>query len=123
MSQPQIDLNEEKGRLRKAPAFLQYTAARGRVKGHFEINGPLLPGQVAEGDTLMCTHCQKHWRLKPGSGMQRGWCGRCGGPTCGKQKCETSCVPFEKAIELMESKNKLRDTVRSMFGFGKGLKT
>ena len=42
----------------KAPAFLQHTLTR--VAGHFEIIGPLLPGQVAEGDTAMCVHSQKH---------------------------------------------------------------
>jgi hypothetical protein len=89
----------------EAPAFLQRVDRR--AKGDFVINGPLLPGQVAEGETLMCVHCQKHWRVRPGSGMQRGWCGRCGGPTCGKKACETRCTPFEKAIEMMEARGRL----------------
>lgn len=86
----------------KAPAYLQRTAAKGRVKGQIEISGPLLPGQVPEGETSMCVHCQFHWVIKPGSGMQRGFCLKCNGPTCGKEACETICVPFEKMIENME---------------------
>jgi len=110
----------------KAPAFLEHTVI-GRTghrgpAGHFDIVGPLLEGQVPEGETLMCAHCQKHWRLQPGSGMERGWCARCNGPTCGKKHCETTCVPFERALELMESKNRLRDAARSIFGFGRGNK-
>lgn len=123
MSQSQRDSSEEKSRLHKAPAFLQHTAVGGRVKGHIEVSGPLLPGQDNGGDTLMCVHCQYHWIIQPGSGAQRGWCGRCGGPTCGKRACETTCVPFERAIELMESKNRLFDAARNIFGFGRGLKS
>lgn len=96
---------EGEGRFAKAPAFLQHTALRGKVKGQFTIAGPLLPGQVAEGETLMCIHCQKHWMIRPGSGMARGWCSNCDGPTCGKLKCETECVYFEKSIEIQEGRN------------------
>ena len=96
----------------KAPAFLQHTSKR--IAGHFQIDGPLLPGQVAEGDTAMCVHCQRHWRIRPGSGMQRGFCSRCSGPTCGKQACDTRCVPFEKAIERMESIGRLRAKAEEM---------
>ena len=90
--------------LRKAPAFLQHTKVRGGVKGHFSIVGTLLPNQEPEGDTAMCAHCQKHWRIRPGSGMKRGFCMNCNGPTCGKKHCEEHCVPFEKAIERMEAR-------------------
>ena len=102
MSKPQQDPYVEP-KLGKAPAFLQRTAFGGRVKGHIEISGPLLPGQDTGADTLMCVHCQYHWIIQPGSGMKRGWCGRCGGPTCGKRPCETRCMPFEKALEILES--------------------
>lgn len=87
-------------RFNQAPAHLEHTARR--VKGHYEISGPLLPDQMPEGDTLMCVHCQCHWAIRPGSGTKRGFCLRCNGPTCGKQDCETRCIPFEKAIEAME---------------------
>ena len=97
--------SKEEGRFfSRAPAFLQHTSP-GRVKGSFSISGPLLPGQASEGETLMCMHCQNHWRIRPGSGMERGWCSNCNGPTCGWQQCETTCVHFEKAIEIMEGRN------------------
>lgn len=94
-------------RFEKAPAFLQRTSLAGRVKGHIEICGPLLPGQEPRGDTMMCVHCQKHWIIEPGSGMKRGFCLRCNGVTCGKQACETVCIPFEKALEMTENPNKV----------------
>lgn len=93
----------EKGRLGDAPAFLQNTAVKGRVKGHFFIAEP--GALVVEGETQMCAHCQKHWRIRPGSGISRGYCTNCDGPTCGKLECETRCVPFEKAIEIMEGRD------------------
>jgi hypothetical protein len=42
-----------------------------------------------EGETLCCCHCRIHWRIKPGSGIQRGYCLRCGQVTCGRQGCDT----------------------------------
>lgn len=66
---------------------------------------PVLGNQ--DGETLMCAHCQFHWIVKPGSGMKRGWCFNCGGPTCGKKHCEEHCVPFERAIEIMEQRGRL----------------
>ncbi len=94
----------------KAPAYLQRTSP-GRVAGEFQISGPLLPGQLPEGDTVMCVHCQKHWAIKPGSGISRGFCANCNGLTCGKKKCETECIHFEKAIEIQEG----RDITRTQF--------
>ncbi len=85
----------------KAPAYLQSTAP-GRVAGSFQITGPLLPGQMPEGETLMCIHCQKQWAIRPGSGIHRGFCQNCNGVTCGKLKCETTCTHFEKMLELAE---------------------
>ena len=90
----------EGGRFGKAPATLERTARR--VGSSFEIAGPLLPNQQPGGDMLMCVHCQMHWIIQPGSGMERGFCLNCNGPTCGKQHCETNCVPWERAIENKE---------------------
>lgn len=94
-----------------------------RPAGYVEVTGPPVitnpfgpyagssavePGESAAetGETLMCVHCQKHWIIKPGSGMQRGFCFNCDGPTCGKQHCEEHCVPFEKAIEQSEAQGR-----------------
>ena len=62
---------------------------------------------IQEFDTLMCLHCQYHWRVIPGSGAQRGWCANCNGPTCGKEKCRTSCTHFMKMIEEIEARDRI----------------
>ena len=46
-----------------------------------------------EYDTVQCVHCQRHWKVVPGSGRKRGWCFKCGGVTCGSKHCET-CIPL-----------------------------
>lgn len=74
-----------------------------RPAGYVETTGPL--GSVG-GETLMCVHCQRHWVVQPGSGMKRGFCFNCNGPTCGKKNCEEHCVPFEKAIEQIEAQGR-----------------
>lgn len=80
-----------------------------RASGYYIITGP--DGIEAEGETLMCVHCQAHWKVEPGSGKQRGFCMNCYGPTCGREPCETHCIPFEKAIEGMEAKDRFRRSV------------
>lgn len=64
------------------------------------------PEKITEADTAQCVHCQKIWTLKKGSGIERGWCMSCHGPTCGGKNCR-ECVPFMKKIEEAERKNKL----------------
>jgi len=46
-------------------------------------------------ETMCCVHCRVHWRIQPGSGKKRGFCYKCGGPTCGQHKCDT-CVDYMK---------------------------
>ena len=75
-----------------------------RPAGYVEITDPIAGNQG--GDTLQCDHCQKHWIVQPGSGMKRGFCLKCNGPTCGKQRCETRCVPFEKELEQIEARGR-----------------
>jgi hypothetical protein len=94
----------------KAPGYLQRTSPK-RVAGTVIIDDPLLPGQEREAETKMCMHCQMHFIIQPGSEMKRGFCTNCNGVTCGKQKCETVCTHFEKAIEIMEG----RDPTRTQF--------
>lgn len=87
----------------KAPAHLQHSVRR--PMGYMVSTGPV--GVEDEGETTMCVHCQMHWKVQPGSGRKRGFCFNCNGLTCGKESCETRCVPFEKAIEEMEAKGRL----------------
>jgi len=97
-----VDTRTER-RFGQAPAYLQNTQRR--PKGHVEISDPTFGTQG--GDTAMCVHCQFHWVIQPGSGIARGFCLRCNGPTCGKKACETRCVPFEKMIEKLERMGRL----------------
>lgn len=60
-------------------------------------------GWTQTADTAQCKHCQRHWVIQPGSGIARGFCMSCMGPTCGAPRCETRCVPFEKVMEQEEA--------------------
>lgn len=79
-----------------------------RPSGEFTITD-LDTGRVkAEGQTMSCVHCQRTWEVHPGSGRERGWCLRCGGPTCGSKACTERCVPWERQLEIMERREALR---------------
>lgn len=77
-----------------------------------DANGELLD----EYETMMCAHCQAHWTVRPGSGIQRGWCFRCNAPVCGKQACVSGCTPFEIALEIMESRLTLASALHRIRG-------
>ena len=64
-------------------------------------------GEVEEYDTFTCPHCNGVCFVRPGSGTQRGYCFRCNLPTCGKERC-MSCIPFERKMEEMEARYRLR---------------
>jgi hypothetical protein len=66
------------------------------VKGYIIIDGKEV------GETLQCCHCMRHWMVQRGSGVRRGFCVKCGGPTCGKPGCD-QCVPAEARMELVEA--------------------
>jgi hypothetical protein len=71
------------------------------AKPHGTIIVTDVDGKSYQADTLRCVHCQKVWVVKKGSGIRRGFCTNCMGPTCGSDAC-CRCVPFEKKIELYE---------------------
>lgn len=77
----------------------------GRVGGYAISTGYW--GEVEENDTFTCPHCNSVQIIRPGSGTQRGYCHLCGGPTCGKERC-LECTPFEKKMEEMENRSRLR---------------
>ena len=60
-------------------------------------------GRVQEFDLQVCCHCQYTWRVVSGSGRQRGYCKLCAGVVCGAAVCMTTCVHFERRIELIEA--------------------
>lgn len=55
-----------------------------------------------EGEVKQCIHCQYTWPHVPGSGRLFGFCMKCNGLTCGKDKCDT-CYHNEKQIEDIEA--------------------
>lgn len=65
---------------------------------------------AVERDTLQCVHCNCHFTVQPGSGTERGFCGRCFGPTCGRGGCDV-CIPFERKLEEIERRDALRRSV------------
>lgn len=70
---------------------------------------------IAEGQTLTCTHCGRIFQVKPGSGIKRGWCFRCGGPTCGSKACTERCIPYERQMEIIERRAQLREYIEINF--------
>jgi hypothetical protein len=82
-------------------------------------------GKKIEGECRQCVHCQYSWEYHPGSGVERGYCLRCGGFLCARAECMAqqlrlieilqrrynqtrSCVPYEEwASRLREKVEKL----------------
>ena len=77
-----------------------------RPGGQITITEPGAP--TIERDTFTCCHCGRIVTVKRGSGVKRGWCFLCGLPHCGSKRCSSGCVPFERRLEAMENKNRLR---------------
>lgn len=71
-----------------------------KASGHWFATG--LAGELTEGQTLTCCHCQTAWILSKGSGKQRGFCLKCMGYTCGGVGC-LECVPVERRLENIEA--------------------
>jgi len=65
-----------------------------KPKSIITIDDPEFNQQI-QMETKCCCHCRQHWVLKPGSGVTRGYCFKCGDVTCGRKACGT-CVPYEK---------------------------
>lgn len=82
-------------------------------------DGGILEGGHQTGSTLMCRHCGCHWEVRPGSGVQRGWCRKCSGPLCGGWACLKSCVPLEARLEHAEgAKTSYEHTIRELMADG-----
>ncbi len=71
-----------------------------KASGHWFAMG--MAGELTEGQTLTCTHCQSAWVLCKGSGKMRGFCTKCMGYTCGAKAC-LECVPAERRLENAEA--------------------
>lgn len=53
-------------------------------------------GRKVESDIKKCCHCGSYWKVQPGSGIQRGYCGRCGDFFC-SPSC-MNCYPYEQQL-------------------------
>ena len=70
-----------------------------RVSGHFTEVG--WAGELVNGQTVSCVHCQHTWIVRKGSGRLRGFCQNCMGYVCGPA-C-AACVHFERRVENIEA--------------------
>lgn len=68
-----------------------------RPHGHIIIDG------VEIASTKQCCHCGRHYTSIRGSGIKRGFCLKCMGPTCGKPRCDR-CIPHRAWLEHWEGK-------------------
>lgn len=66
------------------------------------VDGHILEGTREVADTLRCPHCGCHFIVRRGSGVERGFCLKCCGVTCGKPGCMARCFPMEAQLEAME---------------------
>ena len=90
-----------------ASDFLRFLGFKGRAikavrkpAGWTKTTGPY--GEIINADMLQCVHCRFSWEVVVGSGIERGFCSRCVGYTCGKPACMV-CIPFEQRLENMEA--------------------
>ena len=79
-----------------------------RIEGYAIITNDW--GDIKEADTFTCCHCNSIQFIRRGSGTVRGYCYNCDHPTCGKERC-LNCVPFERMIEEMEARGRLRQAM------------
>jgi hypothetical protein len=70
-----------------------------KASGLFQFTGWY--GEIQEGETLSCVHCQATWIVQKGSGKMRGFCQRCMGYVCGPACAD--CVPAERRWENSEA--------------------
>lgn len=71
-----------------------------KASGHWESIGH--GGELTEGQTLTCCHCQNAWILQKGSGKLRGYCSKCDRYHCGAPAC-WECIPIERRLENAEA--------------------
>lgn len=81
-----------------------------RGEGYLIIVDPAARSPIEAG-TFCCTHCNKIVVVKPGSGIERGFCHNCHAPHCGGKKC-WDCVPFERKLEEWEGRRQLWQSFR-----------
>lgn len=80
-----------------------------KQEGEFTVFSPT--GQTSF-NTLTCVHCNSIVIVKDKLASELGgFCRNCMGHTCARPKCNARCIPFEKKLEQMEARDRLRQTV------------
>lgn len=61
-----------------------------------------------EYDTFTCAHCNGIVIVRAAEPMPGGYCCLCNKPIC--ERCEAigTCTPFEKKLDMMEKRDRLR---------------
>jgi hypothetical protein len=66
-------------------------------------------GSKRAADTFTCKHCNSIVVVpaKASPAESGGWCGRCAAPVCARCAGAGRCTPFEKKLELAESRARM----------------
>jgi hypothetical protein len=71
-------------------------------------------GPVVEADTYRCWHCGNVEFLKPKE-PPAGHCLMCQRPICARCAAQGSCTPFEKQLDQMEARDRLRRQIDGLY--------
>ena len=97
-------------------------------RGYATFLDPTAATPAREYDTVTCGHCQRVIFLKPGTGgsvyllprptpdqpypeTMGAFCGSCQTPVCLPCHADGRCTPFERQLEAMEARGRLRRQV------------
>lgn len=79
--------------------------ARTRALGFIEITGPEGRREI---ETFTCCHCNGVADVPPPTATEVGFCSLCQARECLPCARKNKCVPFEKKLEAMEARGRLR---------------
>jgi hypothetical protein len=81
-----------------------------RLGGYVVASGP---AGTVERDTFTCHHCNRVVVVAPGANAAAcgGWCWLCSRLICGPCATRGNCDPWEKQMERMEARDRLRRQV------------
>jgi len=82
--------------------------SRTRALGFIEIVGPEGRREI---ETFTCCHCGNLFDVPPPTATEVGFCSRCVARECLGCARKNKCVPFEKKLEAMEARARLRASI------------
>jgi len=98
---------------------MNYIKERSKGKGTLLFTTDTERAPSDEWFTITCPHHNGIFIVKPGSGVERGWCHMCNAPTCGATACSTAlngCIPFERKLERYERLNRYKPELGYVIG-------